>query len=171
MNTEQVEKTGKEAYAEYLKSDHWKELRQKAIEKSDRCESCGIGENLEVHHLQYRNWTDCTVDDLMTLCHDCHDIFHLDCKARGYDPTDFGRTGTIAFIKVGDEVHSIAQKDWSPIDLEMEVDKFYRKCRESDFDPESVIEAIENLEKMARVICKLNGAMPGYKIFGIAKPK
>lgn len=64
-------------YSGYLKSDHWKRLRAKAIEKAgQKCELCKHPHLLEVHHLMYRKLLDVTPDDLMVLCAACHSRAH-----------------------------------------------------------------------------------------------
>lgn len=42
-------------YREYLKTDHWKELRQLCLERDGhKCLHCGGSELLQVHHKKYR---------------------------------------------------------------------------------------------------------------------
>jgi 5-methylcytosine-specific restriction endonuclease McrA len=64
------------SYDEYLKSLHWKILRQKYIETyGDKCEICdNKGEQL--HHLNYDNLGNEEFDDLMLLCSSCHYANH-----------------------------------------------------------------------------------------------
>jgi hypothetical protein len=64
----------------YLQSDHWKELRERKLSKNRFCESCGNAENLDVHHLRYKNLLDVTEEDLKVLCRICHDIEHNEEK-------------------------------------------------------------------------------------------
>lgn len=65
---------GFKSYDEYLLSDEWKELRQKALNKyHNRCVICGDKENLQVHHTNYRDMEN---PDLVVLCTDCHKFFH-----------------------------------------------------------------------------------------------
>lgn len=69
--------TKKETYAEYLRSDHWKNLRRKKYSTGNaRCSICGSKDSLEVHHLNYKNLYDVTTSDLRILCHDCHFTAH-----------------------------------------------------------------------------------------------
>lgn len=64
------------AYQEYLKTDHWRELRKRAIDRwGDRCSNCSVP-GVDVHHLRYGNLFDVTEDDLMPLCRRCHDAVH-----------------------------------------------------------------------------------------------
>ncbi len=62
---------------EYLKSDHWKELRKVKLKLNPNCEQCGSKTKIEPHHLQYKNLYDVTVEDLQTLCRKCHKLEHL----------------------------------------------------------------------------------------------
>ena len=66
----------KAEYAQYLLSEHWLELRGKKLSKSYRCERCGSGHRLQVHHLRYRNIFDVGLEDLQTLCRRCHALVH-----------------------------------------------------------------------------------------------
>ena len=60
-------------YREYLSSDHWRMLKQRKWHEVDpHCDCCGRRKRLELHHLQYRNWSDITTDDLIYLCRWCH---------------------------------------------------------------------------------------------------
>lgn len=65
---------GFKSYNEYLLSDEWKKLREKALNKyHNRCVICGDKEKLQVHHLNYKN---IEIPDLVVLCTDCHKFFH-----------------------------------------------------------------------------------------------
>ena len=66
-------------YEEYLKSDHWKALRQaKFQEVGKACQTCpSTTKIIHVHHIRYRELTDCTTADLAVLCKDCHDLLHF----------------------------------------------------------------------------------------------
>lgn len=60
----------------YLKSDHWKQLRLKKLAKNPNCEKCNKSGRVDVHHKEYRNLYDVTIDDLQTLCREHHDEIH-----------------------------------------------------------------------------------------------
>src|SRR5437899_4170514 len=69
----------REAYREYLRGDHWKGLRLRAILRDGKkCVRCGAGgSGLEVHHLRYRYpWESGVLDDVETLCSKCHARSH-----------------------------------------------------------------------------------------------
>lgn len=72
--------TGRLAYQEYLKSEHWKALRSDALWRDKGlCRKCGNGKWVEVHHLKYRTpWTDGVIEDVVSLCPDCHREEHGD---------------------------------------------------------------------------------------------
>ena len=66
-----------ERYSEYLKSEKWREVRQKVIERDGYvCSVCGSKEDLCVHHLTYRHIYDETMEDLVTVCTNCHRDIH-----------------------------------------------------------------------------------------------
>lgn len=68
--------TGQQRYREYLKSPDWQKKRSKKRAKRDRCAVCGDTQHLDVHHLNYRNWTDVLLSDLRVLCRRCHTLAH-----------------------------------------------------------------------------------------------
>lgn len=71
------------AYREYLKSDHWKNLKDSKAKKSKkRCAICGVSNRLDLHHVLYRNILDVTLGDLRWLCRECHNTAH-ECIKRG----------------------------------------------------------------------------------------
>lgn len=67
----------RDIYRNYLKSDDWKHLREKAcIRANYKCEFCGAPyEN--VHHVSYpKNLKDDTLENLIVVCKACHDKSH-----------------------------------------------------------------------------------------------
>ena len=61
----------------YLKSDHWKNLRERKLQETPYCERCDrSGIKLDVHHKVYRQLYDVTLCDLISLCRRCHSILH-----------------------------------------------------------------------------------------------
>lgn len=64
-------------YKEYLASEDWKQKKHLKRSKSkNRCAICGDTENLDMHHLNYRNLTDVVPSDLRRLCRRCHFLGH-----------------------------------------------------------------------------------------------
>lgn len=68
----------KEEYKEYLKSEHWQNVRAKRLKiDNHRCYLCGRAKALNVHHLRYDNLGNEDVkEDLVTLCYKCHQMLH-----------------------------------------------------------------------------------------------
>lgn len=68
----------KEQYQQYLKSDHWKKLRRRKRRKfkEPRCAICASTDQVDTHHLFYRNIHDVQLSDLRLLCRRCHDVTH-----------------------------------------------------------------------------------------------
>ncbi len=66
-------------YRTYLLSEHWLNLRNQAL-KRDKfvCQMCGSGINPHVHHVSYDHvGTEQELDDLVTLCKECHSKVHI----------------------------------------------------------------------------------------------
>lgn len=70
---------------EYLKSDHWKQLRKEKLQLNPICEECGSASRVEPHHLDYKNLFDVQVSDLKTLCRKCHEKAHPKRNSRQDD--------------------------------------------------------------------------------------
>lgn len=70
-----LEKHGYENYGVYLKSEHWKKIKDLAWDKKRRreCLACGAKKKLQLHHLSYENIHLVTLEDLIHLCEDCHE--------------------------------------------------------------------------------------------------
>lgn len=68
----------KNDYQEYLQSDHWKNLRRRKRKKvrAVRCAICSSTDQVETHHLFYRNIYDVRLSDLRLLCRRCHKTAH-----------------------------------------------------------------------------------------------
>lgn len=61
----------------YLRSEHWKTVSAAARARADhRCEECGHGGRLDVHHLTYERLGAEDPADLRALCRTCHDRAH-----------------------------------------------------------------------------------------------
>lgn len=67
----------KRRYHKYLKSDQWKMMAVgiKQI-RGNKCEKCGSGNNLQVHHKHYMNIYKEKLKDLLVLCGGCHKKEH-----------------------------------------------------------------------------------------------
>ena len=64
-------------YIDYLKSPEWKAKRLMALKTwGDICQLCGSCERIEVHHKTYARLTKENMDDLMVVCHCCHEKIH-----------------------------------------------------------------------------------------------
>ena len=64
-------------YRRYLRSSGWKRRRRAAVKRAGfRCERCGCGGRLEVHHLTYERLGHERPGDLVALCRACHRQAH-----------------------------------------------------------------------------------------------
>jgi hypothetical protein len=65
------------SYQDYLMTDHWKTVRELRLTiDGRRCRLCRSTERLQVHHSTYERRGCEEMDDLITLCGDCHQMFH-----------------------------------------------------------------------------------------------
>jgi hypothetical protein len=66
------------SYQEYLKSPHWRAVREAKIKHaSGSCACCGSTLQLHVHHRQYPKYRlDIKPDMLVVLCKRCHEAVH-----------------------------------------------------------------------------------------------
>ena len=60
-------------YRAVLKSERWKALRQRLLQKHVGCQRCkAVTTDLEVHHKHYNSLGSETEDDVELLCKPCH---------------------------------------------------------------------------------------------------
>ena len=78
--------TRRRQYQDYLKSEDWLTKRYLKRLKAKKCAICAAKQNLDVHHLNYRNLVDNSMADLRVLCRRCHFLAH-----------DLHRAGKIRF--------------------------------------------------------------------------
>ncbi len=81
------------AYEKYIASPEWKAKRLERIKiDNGECRGCGSKENLEVHHKYPSGYKDIpnesVIDDLTTLCNDCHTAIHSSINKKRYDNRD-----------------------------------------------------------------------------------
>lgn len=66
------------AYQRYLRSPEWRKRRRAALERDRHaCQWCGCRYRLQVHHLTYERFGNERLEDLVTLCDDCHKGVHV----------------------------------------------------------------------------------------------
>lgn len=71
-----LQRLGFRNYAEYLASDHWRELRER-YRASDRPQFCECGSRkVSLHHLTYERLGAERLTDLIAVCRDCHRKLH-----------------------------------------------------------------------------------------------
>lgn len=67
----------KERYENYLGSSHWNNIKKIKLNKQKKCELCGSGERLHIHHKHYESMNNEDLDnDLKTVCNSCHSLLH-----------------------------------------------------------------------------------------------
>lgn len=70
-------------YKEYLRTPEWQATRESKLRSARyRCQVCGGGGLLDVHHRTYERRGHEKPDDLTVLCRDCHGLFHEKSKLK-----------------------------------------------------------------------------------------
>jgi hypothetical protein len=65
------------AYREYLRTEHWKQVRLQALEYADySCQVCNRAGEVHVHHRTYDRLGAERPADLTVLCARCHETHH-----------------------------------------------------------------------------------------------
>ena len=76
-------------YEKYLMSSDWQEKRAERFEKDgNRCVCCGAEKALQAHHITYERVGHEDIDDLVTLCADCHKTVHRIAAAYQVEAAD-----------------------------------------------------------------------------------
>ena len=71
--------TAKIGESDYMAiSDEWDRLRTYVLDRDEyKCRMCGSAINPEIHHIKYPEvWGEEDPNDLITLCHKCHEKIH-----------------------------------------------------------------------------------------------
>ena len=72
-------------YEAYMASAEWRALRSRALERDrNQCQTCLSEDDLEVHHKTYERLGNELMEDLITLCHDCHEAITTVIRRRRY---------------------------------------------------------------------------------------
>jgi hypothetical protein len=101
----------KGVYAEYRESGHWKALKSEMAKARKReCEICRSQNALNLHHLQYREWHDVWLDDLVWLCENHHNLIHDLGAPKGKD----------SFFLIRDTLRTLFEYENSKIVQELE---------------------------------------------------
>lgn len=67
----------KKEYSIYLRSEKWKEIRNKIISRCKNiCEVCESAPAEQVHHLTYVRLGNEELNDLLGVCGECHELIH-----------------------------------------------------------------------------------------------
>lgn len=73
-------------YIKYIQSAEWFEKRDSRLRYDDsKCRTCGSRVNLEVHHITYERLGDELLEDLITLCKECHQAITSVIRRRRYN--------------------------------------------------------------------------------------
>jgi hypothetical protein len=68
-------------YADYLQTFHWQRLRELSLKRDGyACRVCNGTLRLELHHRTYDERGFENLEDMVNLCHECHELFHTHRK-------------------------------------------------------------------------------------------
>ena len=129
------------AYATYLRSRHWKELREEFIDEIAfaTCFICGNEppeQYLQLHHIDYSRIGHEEIEDLVLLCTWCHKKLHKRVKNRTSQLVEAHLD-----MKREDEADYGPRLDYIPIDwLDHMERQFVRKMRKLCPVPQSLLE-------------------------------
>jgi hypothetical protein len=87
-------------YEAYIGSSAWDRRRTRRLEKDGRkCQGCGsTAAGLHVHHRTYERFGDELLNDLVTVCEDCHAFVHEEKDRTGL-PLDAATDTTLAALQ------------------------------------------------------------------------
>jgi len=65
-------------HKEYISGNNWNQIRLHVLKRDNyTCVKCGKnGGKLYVHHKTYKRWSNENINDLVTLCYNCHEEIH-----------------------------------------------------------------------------------------------
>mgnify|MGYP000374292437 FL=1 len=70
-------KSKKEQHKLYLKTEKWRQIRIKILNRDDyKCQGCLENKATDVHHITYDNWMNEFMFELISLCRECHTKIH-----------------------------------------------------------------------------------------------
>ncbi len=105
-------------YTSYMASEKWRDKRSLILKRDgDRCQTCLSTEDLEVHHKTYVNLGDELPEDLITLCHECHEAITTVIRRRRYSDraiviSDYQQIKTERNLEVNHGLPEIAVSDY-----------------------------------------------------------
>lgn len=69
-------------YQQFLETAYWADVRSRVLARDKHCQYCGKSNHLQVHHLTYQHHgkEHEHLEDLVTLCQQCHSEIHLKNK-------------------------------------------------------------------------------------------
>lgn len=82
-------------YEQYIASDKWRQKRLEILERDrNECQTCLCTERLEVHHKTYKRLGNELSEDLIILCHWCHEAITNSIRERRYAKKEIKITST-----------------------------------------------------------------------------
>lgn len=120
-------------YDEYIKSDKWKELREKAkLRSNNKCEFCQE-EGYAVHHVFYpKEFKSDHINNLVVVCKRCHALVHgIRKEDFEYFLCKLRENGILMEKEMFDYFHKVIEitRLWSRKDIDLFFDEVPRKLK------------------------------------------
>lgn len=114
--TENQDKSQEQLYSEYINSPEWQAKRKEAIDRDQgRCVLCNSSEDLHVHHRTYDNFGNEPLEDLTTLCRECHDVVTDMLRRRRYEEKGWKEIPNSATPSIPGRIDTETPLEWTPI--------------------------------------------------------
>lgn len=112
-------------YQEYMRSVAWNKKRFEVLKRDGfQCQTCLSRDALEVHHKTYDRLFNEDMEDLITLCHECHEAITAVIRRRRYSLREY----RVEQVRHG-EFNHVERKRISPEISGADADAQWASCR------------------------------------------
>lgn len=132
--------SGRELYAEYLRSPAWASKRERVMQRAGGvCEGCRGRPATEVHHLTYEHVTQEFLFELVAICGDCHARLHCEAPkparpSQQPSPAARAMQGQLANLAVKARAKLLATTPTLPPPMDERMAALARKFHEAEGD-------------------------------------
>lgn len=131
-----VRELGFDNYKQFLKSDNWKDFKnkfyktkvvQEMVEKFGQpvCEFCCTKGKLNIHHWTYKKLGNDVAGYMSLICDECHNTIHsMNRKHNLWHRTRMFRR---AMIRAGKSIHSTSEHKNNPVEIPVNKNKLLKR--------------------------------------------